>query len=107
MRTEQSVRQNRVVMDSRHGFGSAVFSPHAVAEMARRRISEADVRAVLSDPDRRAAVRPGRIVLTSLEDPGAGGREYVVRVVVDIDRSPPVIVTAYRSSKIGKYWSQH
>jgi hypothetical protein len=30
---------------------------------------------------------------------------YLLRVVVDEDEHPPVIVTAYRTSKIEKYWS--
>ena len=77
-----------------------------MVEMARRDITEAEVRAVLSDPGQQAPVRPGRIVLTSLQEPGPGGRGHVVRVFVDIDRSPPVVVTVYRSSKIGEYWNQ-
>jgi len=31
-------------------------------------------------------------------------RLFLVRVFVDIDRRPPEIVTAYRTSKIEKYW---
>ncbi len=33
------------------------------------------------------------------------GTLYLVRVVVAEDRIPPVVVTAYRTSKIAKYWS--
>lgn len=84
-------------------FDEAIFSAHAVIEMARRDIAEADVRAVLAEPGRRASVRTGRIVLTTLQEPDPTGRAYVVRVFVDIDRSPPVVVTVYRSSKIEKY----
>jgi hypothetical protein len=32
-------------------------------------------------------------------------RPHILRVVVDLDGPVPVIVTAYRSSKIRKYWS--
>ena len=32
------------------------------------------------------------------------GREYLVRVFVDVDRSPAEVVTAYKTSKILKYW---
>jgi hypothetical protein len=74
--------------------------------MARRGISEADVRAVLAAPGQQAAVRPGRVVLSSLEQRGPTGHVYILRVFVDVDRSPPVVVTVYRSSKIEKYWSQ-
>jgi hypothetical protein len=30
---------------------------------------------------------------------------FLLRIVVDEDEQPPVIVTAYRTSKIEKYWS--
>jgi hypothetical protein len=33
------------------------------------------------------------------------GKMYLLRVVVDEDEHPPVIITAYRTSKIEKYWS--
>lgn len=87
-------------------YGTAILSPHARVELARRGITEAEVRAALESPGRQAEVRPGRVVLTTLHESDPGGRAYVLRVFVDIDRSPPVVVTVYRSSKIGKYWSQ-
>jgi len=34
-----------------------------------------------------------------------GGKMYLLRVVVAEDEQPPVIITAYRTSKIEKYWS--
>jgi hypothetical protein len=45
---------------------------------------------------------PGRDALQSLimmDD-----RRYLVRIIVDVDRNPPVVVTAFRTSKIDKYW---
>jgi hypothetical protein len=33
------------------------------------------------------------------------GKMYLLRVVVAEDEQPPVIITAYRTSKIEKYWS--
>jgi hypothetical protein len=32
------------------------------------------------------------------------GKRYLVRVFVDVDRSPAEVVTVYRTSKIEKYW---
>ena len=34
------------------------------------------------------------------------GKSYLIRVFVDVDRTPPEIVTAYRTSKIRKYRGQ-
>ena len=32
------------------------------------------------------------------------GKTYLLRVFVDIDRQPAEVVTAYRTSKVEKYW---
>ena len=78
------------------------ISPHAALEMRRRGIDEATVRQVLTGPEQREAVRSGRDVLQSRID--AEGKTYLVRVFVDVDRTPAEVVTTYRTSKIEKYW---
>lgn len=81
-----------------------VVTPHAAFEMRRRGLTEDVVRRVLMDPGQRLEVRAGRVVLQarmSLEQPE---REWLVRVFVDVDRRPAEVVTAYRTSKIEKYW---
>jgi hypothetical protein len=79
-----------------------VLTPHAILELRRRDLDEAMVRQVLADPEQRLAVRPGREVVQSRLE--FGGRRYLFRVFVDVDRSPTEVVTAYRTSKIEKYW---
>ena len=82
------------------------LSPHAEWEMARRGIRRELVEAVMDQPEQRLLdeSRAGRWIYQSrlaFED----GKIYLVRVVVDEDEEPPAIVTAYRTSKIEKYWS--
>jgi hypothetical protein len=82
------------------------LSRHAEWEMARRGIPLAVVQVVMACPEQRLAdeSRAGRWILQSrfrFED----GKMYLVRVVVAEHEQPPVIVTAYRTSKIAKYWS--
>jgi len=81
-----------------------VIIEHAAFEMKRRRLSEAVVRGVLASPEQQWEIRPGRIVLQSRVALGTPARTYLVRVVVDIDRDPAEVVTAYRTSKVSKYW---
>jgi len=81
-----------------------VFTTHALAEMTRRRLDEGVVREVLAEPEQRLPVRPGRDVLQSRRE--GGGATYLIRVFVDVDRSPAEVVSAYRTSKIDKYWRQ-
>jgi hypothetical protein len=49
-------------------------------------------------------VRPGRVVYQSRVEFGEPSQRYLLRVFVDIDRRPAEVVTAYRTSKIEKYW---
>ena len=75
---------------------------HAAIELTRRRLSTEVIDSVLRNPEQRFEVRPQRVVLQSRVQ--ESGSEYLVRVFVDIDRAPAEVVTAYRTSKISKYW---
>jgi hypothetical protein len=81
-----------------------VLTEHARLEMNRRDLSEEVVAHVLRAPGQRFSDRPGRDVLQSLVSFGEPPRPYVVRVFVDVSRSPAEVVTAYRTSKVAKYW---
>jgi hypothetical protein len=79
-----------------------VITSHAAFEMRRRCIEEGVVPQVLAAPEQRHAVRPGRDVLQSRIT--LSGKTYLLRVLVDVDRDPAEVVTAYRTSRIAKYW---
>ena len=73
-------------------------------ERARRQISAAEVGQVVAAPGQTECVRKGRRVDQARIERGEPPKAYGLRVVVDIDREPPEVVTAYRSSKVQKYW---
>jgi len=81
-----------------------IFTDHALSEMARRGISEDEVSLVLSRPEQSESIRTGRKVYQSKSYSDKQLKEYILRVFVDVDRNPPQVVTAYRTSKIEKYW---
>jgi hypothetical protein len=81
-----------------------VITNHASFEMKRRGISPKQVQKVLKNPGQRLTIRRGRDVLQS--QVSEGGRRFLIRVFVDVDRSPAEVVTAYRTSKIDKYWRE-
>lgn len=83
-----------------------VLTAHARFEMDRRGLTEGLVERVLREPGERWEVRPGRHVLQSKISMGDPAKLYVVRVVIDTDRIPNEVVTAYRTGKIEKYWRQ-
>jgi hypothetical protein len=79
-----------------------LLTDHAIRELARRGLDKQDLDGVLKNPGQRLDVRPGRVVVQSKTQ--QDGTEYLLRVFVDIDRNPAEIVTAYRTSKVTKYW---
>jgi hypothetical protein len=58
---------------------------------------------VIAEPQQVVPVGEGRRVYQSQLDFG-DGKIYLLRVVVDETTAPPSVVTAYRTSKIAKYW---
>ena len=81
-----------------------VLSDHAIAEARRRGIDEATVVAVATNPEQRELVRPQREVRQSRFADPAGGRLWLIRVIVDCGEHVDTVVTAYRTSKVSKYW---
>jgi hypothetical protein len=79
-----------------------IITDHATVELTRRRLSTEVIDSVLRNPEQRFEVRPHRVILQSRVQ--ESGSEYLVRVFVDIDRAPAEVVTAYRTSKVSKYW---
>lgn len=71
-------------------------------EMTRRNIGSEIVEKVLAAPNQRESVRAGRDIFQSKIE--VGGKSYLIRVFVDVDQTPAQVVTAYRTSKIEKYW---
>ncbi len=80
------------------------LTEHARQEMIRRQIAEEDVARVLAAPEQTQTIRQGREVYQARLLSGEPPKLYLLRVFVDTDRFPPEVVTAYRTSKIAKYW---
>lgn len=82
------------------------LTDHAQLEMKRRNITEEEIAQVLSAAEQIETVRPGRAVYQMRFERGEPAKTYLLRVFVDVDRQPPEVVTAYRTSKIDKYWGE-
>jgi hypothetical protein len=77
------------------------ISSHARFEMARRGISTADVIRTVRHPGQVVPSIKGRGIYQSLI--GRAGR-LLLRVVVKETGDTYLVVTAYKTSKIAKYW---
>ena len=81
------------------------ISPHAEKEFVRRQIPHESVEAVLAHSEEIVPASGGRSAYQSMllfEE----GKMFLLRVIVDDSGDPPVVVTAYRTSKIAKYRRQ-
>ncbi len=77
------------------------ITDHAAFEISRRGLKRETIDRVLKNPEQRFDIRLGRVVLQSRIQ--ESGEEFLIRVFVDADRRPAEVVTAYRTTKIGKY----
>jgi hypothetical protein len=87
--------------------GKFVFTEHSRFEMERRGISEEEVTALLQAPAQSEPQRIGRCAYQERTWDVQASKSYVLRVFVDMDREPPEVVSAYKTSKVEKYWRHH
>jgi hypothetical protein len=80
---------------------NAELSKHVKEELQRRRIPSV-VEAVLSVPEQKVPECGGIVCYQSRVE--INGKLYLVHVMVNKAATPPKVVTAYRTSKVGKYW---
>lgn len=82
------------------------ITAHARAALKRRELPEELILEVVRSPEQIRPDRPGRQVFQSRISLPEWDKLYLVRVFVDVDREPAEIVTAYRTSKVARYWEQ-
>jgi uncharacterized DUF497 family protein len=81
------------------------LSQHARQELERRGISLAQLESVLNHPQQVVPDRKGRTVYQSQIDRG-DGKMVLLRVIVIGDADGVLVVTAYRTMRVEKYWRQ-
>jgi hypothetical protein len=84
---------------------SVRLSAHAVRQAARRGIPERVVLRVANNPDQVVSVRNDREIRQSRVAIPGSDETMLVRVIVDRQGTEDLVVTVYRTSKIGKYWT--
>ena len=81
---------------------SCKLSAHVQREMERRGLPLAVVESVLAAPAQKVPEHGNVVCYQSKVE--INQKPYLVRVMVNETATPPNVVTAYRTSKIGKYW---
>ena len=81
-----------------------ILGEHARWMADRRKIHEVEMLRVVRVPEQVIRVGDVREIRQSRALEGGSGRIYLIRVVVERRGGLVTIITAYRSSKIAKYW---
>ncbi len=80
-----------------------LISHHDREEMMRRSIPLELLDQVISEPQQIGVERGNLKAYQSQIDFG-GGKMFLLRVIVNDILDPAIVITVYRTSKIGKYW---
>ncbi|MBI4286393.1 MAG: DUF4258 domain-containing protein [Chloroflexi bacterium] len=83
-----------------------IISDHARFEMARRHLREELVGSVAQNPQQVVKVEHGRKVHQSKYYDSSEGREMLLIVICQESPGQLFVVTAYRTSRIDKYWQK-
>lgn len=81
-----------------------LLSAHAQEAIRRRGLDPAMVVDIASAPEQIIPSGAGREVRQSRRRDNRGLKMYLIRVIVDVEPHGSTIVTAYRTSRIAKYW---
>ncbi|MCX6249955.1 MAG: DUF4258 domain-containing protein [Bacteroidetes bacterium] len=79
-----------------------IFSQHALDQMRERGITKETVENILAKPDQVKTHEEDLTVFQHLER--IDKTVFLIRVFVNVRKSPNVVVTVYRTSKIAKYY---
>ncbi len=79
------------------------LSRHVKEEIERRSIPLRLLESVLKNPGQVVPERGGKKAYQSQIDFGQG-KVFLLRAIVDDSVDPAVVITAYRTGKISKYW---
>jgi hypothetical protein len=82
-----------------------VLSSHAKDAQRDRKITDAEVRAVMENPQQKVPVKRGRTAYQSLII-SPSGKVFLLRLIV-VERARPMIVASlYVTDRIKRYWGE-
>jgi hypothetical protein len=81
-----------------------VLTPHARTQMAARNISEDILRDIVQKPQQRLTISEGRQIYQSQYFDTIDQKPMLMRIVVEPQGENLIVVSVYKTSRIGKYW---
>ncbi|MBI3754029.1 MAG: DUF4258 domain-containing protein [Deltaproteobacteria bacterium] len=81
-----------------------IITGHGRFEAARRNIPEGLIKSVIENPQQKLFSKKGRIILQNKYHDETEGQEMLLRVIGIESSNEFKVITAYKTSKIDKYW---
>jgi len=81
-----------------------IFSKHALEQMIRRGIGRETVLMVVSMPDQTIADEDDDAIIIYQSLIKENNQMFLLRVFVNTEKQPNVVVTLYKTTKISKYY---
>ena len=81
------------------------LSKHAQIEIDRRGLSISLIQATLAEPEQVVDAKDGLQCYQSRFS-NEHGEVTLLRIIVNSSKDPKVVVTAYQTSKVSKYWEE-
>jgi len=78
----------------------AQFSMHCIQQLNKRNITQQTVLKVIENAVEKVLIDGVSVYQGMIVE---RGKNYLIRVFVNEDKVPPLIITAYKTSKIDKY----
>ena len=78
-----------------------IFSNHALEQLKRRSIKRSTIEHIVENPDEIIEENNKKIYQGIIKD---NSKRYLYRIFVNTNEDPYVIITAYKTSKIDKYY---
>ena len=76
------------------------FSLHSLEQLAKRNITKETVLWIIDNATEKLLIEGISIYQGIINE---NEKNYLIRVFVNEDKTPPVIITAYKTSKLDKY----
>ncbi|MBI5238252.1 MAG: hypothetical protein HY887_07520 [Deltaproteobacteria bacterium] len=81
-----------------------ILSEHALFEAKRRNIEAEQIYSVFKIPHQRLSSKKGRVIFQNKYHDSIMNKEMLLRVIGCEIAGSFHVITAYKTSKIGKYW---
>lgn len=80
------------------------LSDHAEQQIRRRGLTHEIVFDVLANPDQEIKLDESKTIYQKIIYWQPESKNYLIRVIVNLAKDPQLIITAYKTSKINKYY---